>query len=80
MERWFNLQGDGTDLEFVPRPDDANPDNGDPNTPWYQAGSHAHVPAEGQTLEGVHTLARDRDHALEILRDHQSGKHRLPIR
>lgn len=77
---WFNLKGDGTDLEFTERPADANPDNGDPNTPWFQKESHAHTPAEGQALEGVHCQARDRAHALEILRDHQSGVHRLPIR
>ncbi len=46
--------------ELPPRPQDAQPDNGDPFTPWYQKESHAHYDENG-SFEGVHFFGTEED-------------------
>ena len=54
MIKWWILDINGKPLiSDEPRPEDSNPDNGDPNTPWYQTKCHVHLSEEGK-LEGVH--------------------------
>ena len=60
MERWYYFVRDGQRMVLkkrtmnTMRPDDANPDNGDPLTPWYETTNHfddhhVHVRAASDT-------------------------------
>ena len=46
VERWYYFVRDGQRMVLkkrtmnTKRPDDANPDNGDPLTPWYETTNH----------------------------------------
>ena len=50
---WHNLDRHGQPLEIIDRPADAQPDHGDPNTPWYQAVEHIHRWEENR-VTGIH--------------------------
>ncbi len=73
IPRWWGITRAGEPIKWAPRPRGVNPDQGDRNTPWYQAESHRHVDG------GVHvfgTLAEAMDAFLEEC----EGRSPLPIK
>ena len=66
---WFYFKRVGNNLTplnpltkyLPPRPPDANPDEGDPLTPWYEVDDHfdgEHVHIRGENLEDAQERAR----------------------
>jgi len=66
---WFYFKRVGNNLTpmnplpkyLPPRPQDANPDGGDPLTPWYEVDDHfddEHVHIQGGSLEEAQEKAR----------------------
>jgi hypothetical protein len=51
--------------DLPPRPNWANPDNGDPYTPWKRTDDHVHL-EDSVTVTGAHVQALDAEEAIEL--------------
>jgi hypothetical protein len=58
MNNMSIAQRDLRDYRYAQRPADANPENEDVNTPWFQHHEHIHTPAE-DGVWGAHVCAAD---------------------